>query len=390
MADELIEKEKGVVRVGGEQNDRDMNEDAVGGNRDILNGNSPADVEVSEGKKEKKRATLIVQPESEDEGDGDEDEDIDGENPSIEDLLADLPDDTEEIELVHSRLSNLQSLRLPRFGNNLKKLCLRQNNISTLELDVFGPLSGLEELDLYDNKLKAIGNALDGCSRMAVLDFSFNLLRSIPDCLNHFPSLHTIFFVQNKISHISPGSLSSVGRTLRSLELGGNRIRKIENLEDLVNLEELWLGKNKIGKLEGLDNFLKLKILSIQSNRIEKLEGLNNLVDLEELYISHNGIKKLEGLEGNKKLRVLDIGNNFIQKLEGLEQLSCLEEVWASGNQITALTDLKSQLGDKQDLETIYLENNPVQRAEGSAYRRKIGLELPQVKQIDATFVKKF
>ena len=95
MADELIEKEKGVVRVGGEQNDRDMNEDAVGGNRDNLNGNSPADVEVSEGKKEKKRAMLIVQPESEDEGDGDEDEDIDGENPSIEDLLADLPDDTE-------------------------------------------------------------------------------------------------------------------------------------------------------------------------------------------------------------------------------------------------------------------------------------------------------
>ena len=95
MADELIEKEKGVVCVGGEQNDRDMNEDAVGGNRDNLNGNGPADAEVSEGKKEKKRATLIVQPESEDEGDGDEDEDIDGENPSIEDLIADLPDDTE-------------------------------------------------------------------------------------------------------------------------------------------------------------------------------------------------------------------------------------------------------------------------------------------------------
>ena len=47
MADELIEKEKGVVCVGGEQNDRDMNEDAVGGNRDNLNGNSPADAEVS-------------------------------------------------------------------------------------------------------------------------------------------------------------------------------------------------------------------------------------------------------------------------------------------------------------------------------------------------------
>ena len=41
----------------------------------------------------------------------------------------------------------------------------------------------------------------------------------------------------------------------------------------------------------------KLKILSIQSNRITKLEGLDNLTDLEELYISYNGILRLEGLD---------------------------------------------------------------------------------------------
>ena len=30
-----------------------------------------------------------------------------------------------------------------------------------------------------------------------------------------------------------------------------------------------------------------------------KIEGLNELVNLRELYISHNGIEKLEGLESN-------------------------------------------------------------------------------------------
>ena len=34
-----------------------------------------------------------------------------------------------------------------------------------------------------------------------------------------------------------------------------------------------------------------------QSNRIIKLEGLDSLVNLEELYISHNGIEEIEGLD---------------------------------------------------------------------------------------------
>ena len=39
--------------------------------------------------------------------------------------------------------------------------------------------------------------------------------------------------------------------------------------------------------------------LSLQSNRLVKIEGLDLLVNLKELYISHNGIERLEGLEHN-------------------------------------------------------------------------------------------
>lgn len=73
------------------------------------------------------------------------------------------------------------------------------------------------------------------------------------------------------------------------------------------------MGKNKIRTLEvgsislsevdayikNLSTFSHLKILSIQSNRITKIEGLESLVALEELYLSHNGLKKIEGLENN-------------------------------------------------------------------------------------------
>ena len=102
----------------------------------------------------------------------------------------------------------------------------------------------------------------------STLDLSFNLLKSVPETITTLPSLGTLYFVQNKISKIS--NLHNSGASLRSLELGGNRIRvsclsshthaytplklpesqTIENLDALVNLEELWLGKNKLSKIE--------------------------------------------------------------------------------------------------------------------------------------------
>ena len=57
-----------------------------------------------------------------------------------------------------------------------------------------------------------------------------------------------------------------------------SRIRKIENLDGLTKLKQLYLGKNKIAKLENLDSLVELEILSIQSNRIVKVRNSTRLV----------------------------------------------------------------------------------------------------------------
>ena len=58
----------------------------------------------------------------------------------------------------------------------------------------------------------------------STLDLSFNLIKHIPEELEtHLTSLKTIFFVQNRISHIA--NLGGLAATLRSVELGGNRLR---------------------------------------------------------------------------------------------------------------------------------------------------------------------
>ncbi|PFH53051.1 hypothetical protein AMATHDRAFT_55392 [Amanita thiersii Skay4041] len=301
------------------------------------------------------------------------------------DFLEDFPDNTDDLELVHLRIGSLSHLRLPRFAQHLRRLCLRQNLISHLDAGIFHTLVNLEELDLYDNKVKYLGDALDKLPKLKSLDLSFNLFKNVPERLEHMPLLETIYFVQNRLTKISGlGSLVQ----LRSLELGGNKIRKIENLETLVNLEELWLGKNKLVKIEGLSTLKNLKILSLQSNRITKLEGLEGLENLDQLYLSHNGIKKIEGLESNSNLTTLDIGNNFVEVLENVSHLTQLTELWMNGNQIPDLRALDTQLRSISTLETLYLEGNPCQTSDMANYRRKVKLALPQLKQIDATYVK--
>jgi len=46
---------------------------------------------------------------------------------------------------------------------------------------------------------------------------------------------------------------------------------------------------------------------------------------------------------------------------------------------------VEAQLKDKEKLETVYFEGNPLQLRQPVLYRNKVRLALPQVRQIDAS-----
>ena len=69
-----------------------------------------------------------------------------------------------------------------------------------------------------------------------------------------------MYLVQNKIKHIGEGALDCLAGSLVTLELGANRIKKIENLDKLANLRHLWLGKNKISQIENLSALTNLRV----------------------------------------------------------------------------------------------------------------------------------
>ncbi|KAL2813788.1 hypothetical protein BDW59DRAFT_176634 [Aspergillus cavernicola] len=265
------------------------------------------------------------------------------------------------------------------FDHTTRTLCLRQNQISRIELPS-SLAATLHDLDLYDNLISHL-KGLDEFNDLTSLDLSFNKLKHIKN-VSHLVKLRDLYFVQNRILKIE--GLDGLTE-LRNLELGANRIREIENLETLSALKELWLGKNKITEMRNLDSLSNLKILSIQSNRLTSLSGLSSLKALEELYVSHNAITDLSGLESNTALRVLDFSNNQVSKLEHLSHLKELEELWASNNQLSGFDEVERELKDKENLKTVYFEGNPLQTKGPVVYRNKVRLAIPQIMQIDAS-----
>ena len=107
--------------------------------------------------------------------------------------------------------------------------------------------------------------------------------------------------------------------------------------------------------------------------------------NLEELYISHNALEDLSGLETNTALRVLDFSNNRVSSLSGLSHLKNIEDVWASNNQLESFEEVERELKDKEHLQTVYFEGNPLQTKTPAVYRNKVRLALPQIMQIDAS-----
>lgn len=296
-------------------------------------------------------------------------------------LLSDYPSDTEEIDLTHMKVSSLRALGLQRF-TNVKSVCFRQNIITSMK-GIDDLPEDLEILDLYDNRLEHMDHRLEHFgSPLVNLDLSFNNIRHIKH-LEGLVGLKDLYLCQNDLSRIQ-GVETLVN--LRNLELGANRIREIKGLEKLVNLEELWLARNKITKIQGLENLKKLRLLSIQSNRISRIEGLEELQNLEELYISYNDLENIEGLDRNKHLHTVDVSHNRIAELSGLAHLEELEELWSSSNQLTEFACIERELKHLPNFHTIYLEHNPLHKASGPMYRKKVMLALGNsLKQIDAT-----
>ncbi|XP_022094925.1 centriolin-like [Acanthaster planci] len=109
----------------------------------------------------------------------------------------------------------------------------------------------------------------------------------------------------------------------------GKKIRYIENLEGLVNLQVLKISHNQISKIERLHHLTQLRELDISCNRIGKVEGLETLMHLQSLNLSHNLIETIPAWLGKKlsALRVFHIAGNLLYSLSDVFRLRPLKDL---------------------------------------------------------------
>lgn len=121
-------------------------------------------------------------------------------------------------------------------------------------------------------------------------------------------------------------------------------IIEIEGLEDCKKLQKLWLMENYIERIQGLEALQQLREVYLYTNKITKIEGLSTLTKLEVLWLSDNYISRIEGLTACKRLRELNLARNDID---------CISEDTALLSNLTSLNLADNKISNFQELRVL-------------------------------------
>ena len=170
---------------------------------------------------------------------------------------------------------------------NSLDITIQRNNIKTSE-DFFNyveknKIFSLDQADdIYINELSIIKNYLTTIEFSKILNFTkLNF--------NNFKYLN---FTANELTNI-PSEFNSF-INLEILILNNNKIKIIENLENIKTLKRLEMRANKILKFENLSNKPNLEYLSVSCNFLTKIniEECDDLFNLKELGLFGNYLGK--------------------------------------------------------------------------------------------------
>jgi protein phosphatase 1 regulatory subunit 42 len=129
------------------------------------------------------------------------------------------------------------------------------------------------------------------------------------------------------------------------LHLQGQKLKKIEKLDQCTNLKVLYLYDNHIEFIENLSFAAILQYLYLQNNLIKEIPPLPTMVNLTKLFLDENEIQYVTGLDMCVKLEELHLADQRLPQFTALEfDPVCLEAfsrtlkvLEISGNRIRSL-----------------------------------------------------
>uniref|UniRef100_A0A8D0H1M9 Leucine rich repeat containing 9 n=1 Tax=Sphenodon punctatus TaxID=8508 RepID=A0A8D0H1M9_SPHPU len=171
------------------------------------------------------------------------------------------------------------------------------------------------------------------------------------------------------------------------LDLDGQHLSKIANLEKLENLRWASFSNNNLTKVEGLESCLNLEELTLDGNCITNLDGISKLVKLTRLSVNNNHLTTLERnvLDNLSHLHYLSLESNRIISLVGLQKAYALIELYISNNYISTTQEIYHLKGLNYLVILDMFGNLIVWKQEN--YRLFVIFHLPSLKALDGTAV---
>ncbi|KAI8827030.1 uncharacterized protein EV422DRAFT_491205 [Fimicolochytrium jonesii] len=268
----------------------------------------------------------------------------------------------------------------------------REAYLGKLTIELLGEKIGhltfkaITELDLRNCKIREI-DCFAGFDfrNLRKLTFDNNLLTNI-DCFVGLVALRHLSLNNNRMERLLSSDLpaaAGAGNPLKSDPMHAARFAK----PLLPNLEELHLGNNMITRIAdlGLFRMSQLRILYLNGNRITKIDGLENMPNLMELVLDKNHIKgaTLNSFTYVPHLKTLHVKENRIKSLAYFDAIQGLERLYMSNNRVNEISEIeKIRLPNLVELS---LSLNAVARKQ--MYRLAVVMQFPQIVSIDSSEV---
>lgn len=198
-------------------------------------------------------------------------------------------------------------------------------NASTEEIEGISKLTKLTSLSLRNNNINK-ANRMDKSKllstlvKLEFLDLSGNNIKSI-ELLKSSGNLTSINLSNNNLTN---ADFLKECNNLEIVDLSNNNIERIE-LKNLKKLREVTLDDNRISVL-AITKCNKIKQLSARNNKIKKIDCISELAELEILDLTNNQLKALPSTRMLRKLYSLQLAANEIQDVSTLFALPNLNK----------------------------------------------------------------
>lgn len=250
------------------------------------------------------------------------------------------------LDLSHNRLDSLTFLNGGGL-QNLRELHLSHNRLTTLTR-YFTTLQHLELLDLEGNAIVQVSeDTFNGLGHLRMLILASNKLTQLPARIFHpLHSIQHLYMESNRLTTLPDKLFSDCCRKLIDLNLSENDFTSVpRGIDTLHELKSLDLGGNRIriingSQLVGLTQLLGLRLVD---NHIENINGdsFRHLHSLRVINLASNAIHYLaeDAFVANTDLRVIRLDNNRISNIPPLLLLPLESLVWLnlSTNHLTTL-----------------------------------------------------